>query len=119
VTPDDRFVRDGDDLVHRLDVSVAQAALGAQLDLETLDGVEDLPIPRGTQTGRTFRLRGRGVPHLQGRGRGDLVVVVNVVTPTDLTEEEASLLERFAALRGEQVGGVDESLFSRLRSRFS
>lgn len=119
VSPDDRFVRDGDDLVHRLDITFAQAALGVHVQLETLDGVEELPVPRGTQTGRTFRIRGRGVPHLQGRGRGDLVVVVNVVTPTELTDEEASLLERFATLRGEDVGGVDEGIFSRLRSRFS
>lgn len=119
VTPDERFVREGDDLVHRLDISMAQAALGVHVELETLDGPEELDVPRGTQTGRTFRLRGRGVPHLQGRGRGDLVVVVNVVIPTDLGEEEAALLERYAALRGEQVGGVEDGLFSRLRSRFS
>jgi molecular chaperone DnaJ len=119
VLADDRFVRQGDDLVHTLDLSVAQAALGCHALLETLDGTEELPVPAGTQNGRTFRLKGLGVPHLQGRGRGDLLVVVNVVTPTGLSEEEETLFRRFAELRGESVGDVDDGLFSRLRSRFS
>lgn len=119
VNPHDRFVREGDDLVEHLSISAAQAALGAHLPLETLDGWEDLLIPKGTQNGRTFRLKGRGVPHLAGRGRGDLVVVANVETPTRLTDEEAELLRRFADLRGEAVAPADEGFFSKIRSAFS
>lgn len=119
VTPHPRFVRQGDDLIMQLGLSIAQAALGVHLQLETLDGVEDLLVPRGTQHGQAFRLRGRGVPHLHGRGRGDLIVVANVEVPQKLTPEEASLLREFAALRGEDVAPEDEGLFSRIRSAFS
>jgi len=119
VAPHERFVRQGDDIVEQLSLSMAQAALGAHLPLETLDGWEDLVVPRGTQTGRTFRLKGRGVPHLHGRGRGDLLVVADVGTPTKLSDEEAELLRQFAALRGEDVAPADEGFLSKIRSAFS
>lgn len=114
----DRFERQGDDLVHVHPISVAQAALGARLPLETLDGVEELEVPPGTQTGRVFRFRGLGVPHLQGRGRGDLLVQVVVETPTDLTEEQADLLRRFAELRGEALAEPDSTFLERLKGVF-
>ncbi len=85
VAPHDRYTRDGFDLVTKLDISIAQAALGTHLTLATLDGDEELIVPPGTQPGRQFVLRNRGVPHLQGRGRGDLRVVADVRTPTKLT----------------------------------
>lgn len=113
-----RFERHGDDLLHVLRIPVTQAALGAQLTIETLDGEEDLVIPAGTQGGRIFRLRGRGVPSLRGRGRGDLVVQVEVAVPEQLTGEEAQLLRRLAELRGEEVAPRDEGFFSRIRSAF-
>jgi molecular chaperone DnaJ len=113
-----RFARQGYDLVHELRVSMAQAALGAHLPFDTLDGTEDLVLPAGTQTGRVFRLRGRGVPHVDGRGRGDLLVQVVVDTPTGLSKEEEDLLRRFAASRGEDVAPVDTGLFSKIRSAF-
>ena len=119
VTPHDRFRRQGDDLVEELSLSMAQAALGAHLPLETLDGWEDLVVPKGTQHGRTFRLKHRGVPHLSGRGRGDLIVIAQVETPSKLTDEEAELLRRFAELRGEDVAPADEGFFSKIRSAFS
>ncbi|MGH9279704.1 MAG: molecular chaperone DnaJ [Acidimicrobiales bacterium] len=78
VRPHERFRRQGSDLVHVLHVPLTQAALGAHLRFDTLDGTEDLVIPRGTQGGRVFRLRGRGVPEVHGRGRGDLLVQVAV-----------------------------------------
>lgn len=118
VAPHDRFDRQGYDLVHELHLSIAQAALGAHLSFETLDGVEDLVIPQGTQNDKVFRLRGRGVPHLEGRGRGDLLVRVVVDTPTRLTDEEDELLRRFAALRGEEVAPADTGFFSKIRSAF-
>jgi len=118
VRPHDRFERHGNDLLHDLHLSVAQAALGCHLDFETLDGIEDLVIERATQTGRLLRLRGRGVPYVEGRGRGDLVVRITVDTPDALSSEEEDLLRRFAALRGEEVAPADEGFFSRIRSAF-
>jgi molecular chaperone DnaJ len=114
----DRFERQGFDLVHQLPISTAQAALGVQLPLETLDGTEELVLPRGTQTGRVFRLRGRGVPHLEGRGRGDLLVQVVVETPTELSTEQEELLRRLAALRGEPVAEPETGLLGKIKSAF-
>src|SRR5688500_4011160 len=118
VRPHDRFVRQGYDLVHELHVPVTQAALGAHIPFETLDGPEDFVLPAGTQTGRVFRLRGRGVPHVDGRGRGDLLVRVAVDTPTDLGKDEEEALRRLAALRDEDVAPPDSGLFSKIRSAF-
>ena len=118
VTPHPRFAREGDDLVEHLSIGIAQAALGVRLPLETLDGWEDLVVPKGTQSGQSFRLKGRGVPHLGGRRRGDVIVVVDVETPTKLEEEEAELLRQFAALRGEDVAPADEGFFSKVKSAF-
>ncbi len=97
---------------------MTQASLGAHLLIETLDGEEDLVIPNGTQTGRTFRLRGRGVPSLRGRGRGDLIVQVEVVVPEKLSAEESQLIRRLAELRGEAVAPREEGFFSKIKSAF-
>ena len=118
VHEDARFSRSGYDLIHVLALPMTQAALGAHLAFETLDGPEDLVIPRGTPTGKVFRLRGRGVPHVGGRGRGDLLVQVEVVTPDDLNEDQEELLRQLAEHRGEDVAPVDPGLFSRIRSAF-
>jgi molecular chaperone DnaJ len=118
VLPHDRFQRVGDDLVHELHVSMAQAALGAHIRVETLDGTEDLVLPRGTQSGRTFRLRGRGVPSVEGRGRGDLIVTIVVDVPTDLSREEEELLRRYAVARGEEIAPADDGFFAKIRSAF-
>ncbi|CAB4940177.1 MAG: molecular chaperone DnaJ [Actinobacteria bacterium] len=118
VAEDPRFERQGDDLVHRLHIPITQAALGAALVLETLDGDEEITIDSGTQTGTVKRFRGRGVPHLQGRGRGDLLVQVIVDTPTDLSDEESALLARFAELRGHEITQPEHGLLSKLRSAF-
>ncbi|MCY3861625.1 MAG: molecular chaperone DnaJ [bacterium] len=103
VYPHPRFERDGDNLVDRLHLTMVQAALGADLKYETLDSVEDLEIPAGTQSGDVFRIRGRGVPRLEGRGRGDLLVQAMVETPTGLSDDEIDLLRQLAELRGEEV----------------
>ena len=119
VRPDERFERDGDDLVTEVPISIAQAALGTSLTLETLDGDEDLVIPHGTQPGREFVLRQRGVPHLQGRGRGDLIARVRVDVPTKLTDSEVDLLTKLADGRDERVGNGKEGIFSRIKSAFT
>jgi molecular chaperone DnaJ len=118
VKPDDAFVRVGDDVQAELHVSIAQAALGATPEFETLDGAEALAVHPGTQTGHQIRLRGRGVPHVRGRGRGDLVVQVVVDTPTQLSKTQEDLLRQFAVESGEDVGPPDEGLMARLRSAF-
>ena len=103
VRPHPRFEREGDHLVDHLNLTMVQAALGVNIKYETLDSVEDLDIPAGTQTGQVFRIRGRGVPRLEGRGRGDLLVQAVVETPTGLSDDEIDLLHQLAELRGEEV----------------
>lgn len=95
------FDRRGQDLHAVIDVPMVQAALGAELELETLDGPERVKLEPGTESGTVIRLRGKGIPHLGRRGRGDLFLTVHVETPRDLRREERSLLERLAELRGE------------------
>ncbi len=114
----ERFERQGFDLVSTLVLPITQAALGAHLEFETLDGSEDLVVPKGTQTDRVFRLRARGVPHLEGRGRGDLLVRVVVDTPVPGSDEEEELLRQLALLRGEQVAPADDGFFAKIRSAF-
>ncbi len=121
VAAHDRWRREEDDLVTDVPVSIAQAALGTELDLETLDGVEHLVIPAGVQHGHEFTLRGRGVPRLtsagRSRGRGNLRARVMVEVPTKLSNEERELLRRFAELRGEEV--TNEGLVAKIKSAFS
>lgn len=113
-----RFSRSGQDLVEDLHVPMTKASLGCHIRYPTLDGDEDLVLPAGTQTGRVFRLRGRGVPHVGGRGRGDLLVRIVVDTPTSLSAEEEEVLRRFAALRGDDVAPEEQGFFSKIRSAF-
>jgi molecular chaperone DnaJ len=96
VEPDPRFERHGDDLVTRVDVPFTDAALGATLPAPTLEGEEEVKLEPGTQPGAVLRLRGRGLPSLRGRRRGDLHVVVNVMVPQNLTDEQEGLLRQFA-----------------------
>jgi len=121
VAAHDRWRREEDDLVTDVPVSLAQAALGTEMDLETLDGPEHLVIPAGVQHGHEFVLRGRGVPRLtsggRSRGRGNLRARVMVEVPTKLSGEERELLRRFAELRGETVN--DDGLVAKIKSAFS
>lgn len=118
VAEHERFERDGFDLIHRLSIPLTQAALGAEIEYETLDGEEPLVIPAGTESGEVFRLRGRGVPRVDGRGRGDLLIEAAVRTPAELTLEEDELLRKLAELRGETVAPRDEGLLGKIRSAF-
>jgi molecular chaperone DnaJ len=116
VAPHPDFNRQGDDLVHTLQVSISQATLGVPLTVPTLEDPAELTVPAGTQPGQVFRVKGAGVPSLRGRGRGDLLVRVEVAVPTRLGEEEADLLRQLAELRGEEVAPPAKGAFSRLRS---
>jgi len=100
-------------------IAFTQATLGTHLDIDTLEGLEELIVPPGTQPGHVFRLKGRGVPALRGRGRGDLLVRVDVEVPTRLTAEEDELLRTLAGVRDEEVAApADKGVFSRLKSAF-
>lgn len=118
VRPHPTITRRGTDLLAVLHVAMTQAALGAILAFSTLDGDEELTVAPGTQSGTEIRLRGRGVPHLQGRGRGDLIVTVVVDTPRELTKEQEALLRSLADERGESVAAPTSGLVSKLRSAF-
>lgn len=103
VRPDSRFERDGYDLYLEQKVSFAQAALGAELQIDTIDGKVKWTLPSGTQPGTTFRLRGKGVPMVNGRGRGDQYVTIRVTVPANLTDEQRAALQNFAETMGEGV----------------
>jgi molecular chaperone DnaJ len=122
VTPDPRFERESDNLHTTLTIGLAQAALGTEVAVETLEGTHPVVVHAGTQHGFVERIRGEGVPHLRGRGRGDLFVHVLVEVPSALDATQEDLLRQFAAARGEQVappgGGGGDGVFSRLRSAF-
>ncbi len=119
VRPHDRFERDGVEVHTELHVPVTQAALGAQCDVVTLDGTEEIALAAGTQTGSIVRLRGRGVPHTNGRGRGDFHIHIVVDTPTQLNAETDALLRKFAQERDESVNDAPTGLFGRIKSAFS
>ena len=101
IQPHPQFHRDGTTVLYEQPVSFAQAALGAELEIPTIDGKVKYSLPAGTQTGTTFRLRGKGIPELRGLGRGDQYVTVKVQVPTSLTGEQKEALHAFAAAMGE------------------
>ena len=107
VEPSLAFDRRGQDVFAILDLSMTQVTLGADVMVETLDGVEHLRIDAGTESGTVIRLHGKGVPNVNRRGRGDLYVTVHVVTPSDLSREEKKLMEQLAELRGEVTSKRD------------
>lgn len=118
VLPDERFVREGDDIFSTVDVSMVQAALGATLRVPTLDGEVDLELEQGVQPGDVRVLRGRGMPVLSGTGRGDHRVLVNVRVPRRLDAEQRRLLEQFAAGEDDHMYEDDGGLLDRLRAHF-
>ena len=115
VREDERFVRDGDDLITALDVPAPLAALGAELQVPTLDGNAAVELSPGTQPGDVLTLRGEGMPSLRRGRRGDLRVVVNVLIPRRLSDEQRELLERLNSTLGAENLRSDESIFAKLR----
>src|SRR3954471_12289323 len=118
VAEDERFLRDGDDLVCVLDVPAPLAALGTTLQAPTLDGEVDVEVPAGTQPGETIVLRGKGMPALRRAGRtGDLRIVVNVVIPRRLNAEQRKLVERLAqSITEENLRSADDGMVAKLRA---
>lgn len=119
VAPDPDFSRVDDEIHMTLTVAFTQAAIGTRVSVDTLDGTEEIEIAPGAATGDQFRFRGRGVPRLRGRGRGDLLVRLVVETPVDLDDEQRALLVHLAELRGEHLDPPEHGLLARLRGAFS
>jgi molecular chaperone DnaJ len=115
VQEDERFLRDGDDLVTVIDVAAPLAALGTTVQVPTLDGDVPVEIPAGTQPGETLRLGGRGMPPLRRGRTGDLRVVINVTVPRRLSRDQRDLLERFAETLTDDNHRADEGMLAKLR----
>jgi len=116
VLPHDVFRRVDNDLGCEVSVPMTIAALGGTIEVPTLDGSEEVEVAAGTQSGEVKRFRGLGMPRLDGRGRGELIALLRVQTPTSLDEQQAELLASLARLRGEEIG--QQGLFDKLRGVF-
>ena len=113
VQPDETFRREGVDVFCDAPITFAQAVLGATLEIPTIDGKVKYDLPEGTQTGTVFRLRGKGIPVLNGRGRGDQYVTVNIETPRNLTKEQKEALRSFSDMLGESNYEKRKSFFKK------
>ena len=113
------FERDGDDLHCVMPISFPQAALGTDLEFDTLNGRESIKVPEGTQSGKEFRLRGKGVPHLSQHGKGDLVVEVRVETPSKLSKQQRELMRQLAETMPMANEPQSRGLFDKMKEMFS
>lgn len=119
VQPHRYFRRNENDVLLDLGINFAQAALGDKIKVPTLEGEDELVIPAGTQTGASFRLRGKGVPHLRRNGRGDQIVTVHVRTPTNLTPQQRKLLKELGETLGDEVTPQEsKSFFNKVKDAF-
>ncbi|WP_462420685.1 molecular chaperone DnaJ [Salinicoccus sp. Marseille-QA3877] len=118
VRPDSRFTRDGDDIHYELPITFAQAALGDEIKVPTISSEVVLTIPAGTQTGRRFRLKEKGVKNVHGYGYGDQFITVKVVTPTKLSDEEVEIFRNLADQGGEKINEQQENIFDRTKRFF-
>jgi molecular chaperone DnaJ len=112
------FERDGDDLHCVMPISFPQAALGTELEIETLEGPATIKIPEGTQSGKEFKLRGKGVPHLNEHGKGDLVVEIRVATPSKLNKQQKDLLRQLSETMQVENTPTSRGLFSKVKDIF-
>ncbi len=110
------FLREGADVVCEVPISFTQAALGADIEVPTLEGQARVKIPAGTQSGHVFRLKGRGIPDLNAYGRGDEIIRVLVETPRKLTARQREVLEEFARISGEEVHPLSKSFLEKVKS---
>jgi molecular chaperone DnaJ len=118
VRPHPFFERDNQNLTCRIEIAFVQAALGVQVEVPTLEGVEILKIPAGTQPGEIFRIKGKGLRDLDGRRKGDLFVKVDVRVPADLSKDQKSLLRQFAESRGETIDDVEKGPAQKAKHTF-
>jgi molecular chaperone DnaJ len=115
VKPHQFFRRKGTDILLDLNVNIAQAVLGADIEVPTVDGPAKLTIPPGTQPGKVFTLRGKGSPFLRSSGRGDQKIIINLEVPTKLTTEQRKLVEQLAATLGTEVKPQEKSFMDLLK----
>lgn len=117
---DPQLVRDGDDLIHNLNITVTTAILGGEVEVPTIDGKARIKIAPGTHAGKVLRLRGKGLPSVNGYGRGDILIVVDITIPTSLTPEEKRLVEQLSTKpnfqRAEKV--ENQNIFERMKNFF-
>ena len=113
------FKREDNNIYCEIPISVPQAVLGAEVDVPALEGHEKLVIPEGTQTGTVFRIRGKGVPSLNGHGKGDQFVSVNVRTPKRLSKDERRLYEELSKMSSEKYDYDDKTIFEKVKDIFS
>ena len=119
VKSDEFFQRDGDDIFVEMPITYTQAALGDEIEVPTVHGKVKLKVPAGIQTGKTFRLKGKGAPNVRGYSQGDQNVRIRVITPTNLTERQKELLREFNSLSGHDAADeTEESFFSRVKRAF-
>lgn len=119
VEESDIFDRDGSEIFYDLPISFVQAALGDEIEVPTVHGKIKLKVPAGTQTGTSFRLRGKGAPKLRGTGNGDQKVTVKLITPKNLTDSQKQALRQFASEGGDQVEEQDEGFFDKMKDAFN
>ena len=119
VKPHKFFRRKQDEVLLDLNINVAQATLGSEIEVPTLDGNEKLVIPPGTQQGKIFKLRNKGVPHLRSSGRGDQLIIVGIEIPTHLTQEQRALFEKLADVLGTEVLPQEKGFFDKLKEVLS
>ena len=115
VKPHSLFQRDGNDVWCEVPLTMVKAALGSEIEVPTLDGKVSLTIPEGTQTGKVFRLKEKGIPRLRGTGRGDQYVRVKVIIPTKIDSKRRKLLEEFAELSGDHVSPEEKSFLKQMK----
>ncbi|MFC7296799.1 DnaJ C-terminal domain-containing protein, partial [Marinobacter aromaticivorans] len=116
IKPHPLFKRDGDMLYCQVPIPMTKATLGGQIEVPTIEGKRArIKIPEGTQSGRQFRLKGKGMPELNGGFVGDMIVEMNVETPTNLNKKQRELLEEFAKEGGDKISPRSEGFFSKVK----
>jgi molecular chaperone DnaJ len=115
VKPHKFFKRRNDDVMVDVNINITQAALGAEVVLPTVDGETKLQVPSGTQPGKVFTLKGKGIPHVRGGGRGDQLVIVNVEIPSHLNKEQKKLLEELGQTLGTEVKPQERGFFETIK----
>lgn len=119
VNEDPVFIRHADDIYLEIPISFTEAALGAEIEVPTLEGVEKYTIPAGTQTASQFRLKNQGVPHLRGMGKGDLIFQTNIYVPEKLNDKQKELLKEFAEVSGQEIKKGKKGFFNKVKDAFN
>lgn len=118
VRPHPVFRREGNDIICEIPITFPQAALGAEIEVPTLEGKARIKIPPGVQSGKVFNLKGKGIPYLHGFGRGDENVIIRVETPINLTQRQKELLREFAEIAEEENNPMSKGFFDKVRGLF-